>query len=524
MESLKRARPDRVRPTDEVTADMTSGEAGEAATVEPLGTVSVLPAAAAPARRGRALVATGAAAAGVVLVAAGAWAVQGLVGGGSRADEHLPGTAAAAVLVDLDPSAGQKLGAVQFAHKFPATGLLDWDSADNDPRKWVYEQLTRSSSDAPAWSEVQAWLGKRAGLAELPPSGADPKPVTVVAVQVTDAARAKATLTRASGTFVAVDGDWVIVSDTQAHADSALAAATSSPLSAATTFRADMQSLGEAGIVALWADGSRTAALLPHLPSAVGGPAGLVTGGLSPASLPTGHGAVTLRFDGATLELAGSVHGLGATARPATGQAAVLAPADAAAVVSVAGLGDLVAKNWPQTLKAAGDQGSEAITRIEAQTGLRLPQDLTTLLGTQFTLALRPQDGQPNPAVRAVTDKDPSEALTRLVTALSSSQQAPPLVTRRTADGYVLALTDPAATAMTTAGGLSAAPEFVAAVPKAGQASAIAYLDVARLVEAFGAGLSADDRAMVAPLAALGLSGTADGTDGSSFTVRLTTR
>jgi hypothetical protein len=110
------------------------------------------------------------------------------------------------------------------------------------------------------------------------------------------------------------------------------------------------------------------------------------------------------------------------------------------------------------------------------------------------------------------------------MTALSSSQQAPPLVTRRTSDGYVLALTDPAATAMTTGGGLSAVPEFAAAVPRAGQASAIAYLDVARLVEAFGSGLSADDRAMLAPLAALGLSGNEDGTDGSSFTIRLTTR
>ena len=223
--------------------------------VETLAMGTVLPPAP-PARgkRGRGLLIVGATAAGVAVIATGAVAAKGLLGGGSRADQHLPGTAIAAGMIDLDPSAGQKINALQFAHKFPKTGNLDWASADNDPRKWIYEQLVKGKDKAPSWSEVDAWLGPRAGFAALPPSGSGRTPVPVLAVQVKDVAKAKATLTAQSSTFVAVDGDWIIVSDTQAHADAAVAATTSQPLSASATYLADMKAVGEPGIADVWVD------------------------------------------------------------------------------------------------------------------------------------------------------------------------------------------------------------------------------------------------------------------------------
>jgi len=489
----------------------------------PYASVSVLPGTTPTARRGRGLLVAGAAASGVALVAAGAWVAQGLLGGGSRADEHLPGTAAVAVLVDLDPSAGQKLGAVQFAHRFAATDRLDWGATGHDPRQWLYEHLTDRATDAPAWSEIDAWLGKRAGLAELPPSGSDTQPVTVVALQVTDVDRATTSLTRGGRAFVAVDGDWVLVSDTQAHADAALRTTTSAPLSASPDFRADLLAIGEPGVADLWVDGPRVSRLAATVPGGLaGGLSGVLPAATAGAGTVAGHGAVALRFDGATLELAGSFRGLGPDARPSTPHAAVLAPADAAVAVSIAGLGEQVDRSWPTALERLGSRGSSVVTQLQTQTGLQLPGDLVTLLGSQFTLTLSPADGRPNLAIRVVTPADPSGPLDRLTAALAAV--VPTVQSHRTSDGYVLALTEQASAALADSGGLSTTPAFVAAVPHAGQADAVAYVDIPLLVQGYGKGMSEADKAAIAPLGSLGMSSSRDDGGGSTFTVRLTTR
>ena len=120
-------------------------------------------------------------------------ALGALSGGGEQADVVLPANAVLAATFDLDPSASQKIDALRFARKFPQTSGLDWDSGTT-PRKWLYERLTADADAAPSWAEVEPWLGDRAGIAVLPPDPGEQLPDAVLALQVTDQEKARASL------------------------------------------------------------------------------------------------------------------------------------------------------------------------------------------------------------------------------------------------------------------------------------------------------------------------------------------
>jgi hypothetical protein len=66
-----------------------------------------------------------------------------------------------------EPLGLQKLDAVRFFEKFPEA-RKEFDAQGGDLRKLLYTKLTADSEDAPAWSEVEGWLGDRMAW---PPSG-----------------------------------------------------------------------------------------------------------------------------------------------------------------------------------------------------------------------------------------------------------------------------------------------------------------------------------------------------------------
>jgi hypothetical protein len=358
-------------------------------------------------KRRRGVIIAGAVTVGVAGVVAGsAYAYSHLNGGGDQPEQHLPSTSAFVARVDLDPSLSQKVDVLRFASKFPATPKdLDWNAVDRDPRKWVYEELTKDTSDAPPWSEVDGWLGKRAAFAMTPGS---PEAVPLAVIQVTDEAKASASLTRTKTKgrkigFVAKDG-WVLVSDTQAHADTAMAAAESSPLSSSSAFKDDVDALGDQGIASAWFDYAGLSKIGKTSGSSglfgLGGGLGSTLAGRNAAAqLVTGHGAVALRFSGANLELAGRLRGLGETWKIGSLPAAkVNLPADTLGVVQIAGLGDAITKAWPDLVKQfgtlSGTDPDELTSQLEQQVGLKLPEDLTPLLGDESAVAMRATTGQ----------------------------------------------------------------------------------------------------------------------------------
>jgi hypothetical protein len=481
-----------------------------------------------PRRAGRrkGTVAAIATAAGVATVAAGGYFAYGMIGGGGeRADAMLPSSAVAVVTVDLDPSASQKLGAVRFARKFPEAKNLDWDSADSDPRKWLYERMTQDYDKAPPWAEVNGWLGKRAGLAVVPPAGQESEPGAVIALQVSDQVKAKATLGRLTDpdtdqpVGVAGEGEWVLISRTQAAADAALASAKASPIAQDSTYKADVDALGDEGIANAWFDSARLGALAKGLP---------IGAGLTGLASAKGHGATTLRFDGTTLELAGSFRDGGPLSlSPAVSKPAELeAPAEAVAALSVAGLGEQLSTQWSTLLQEMGTVSGEVPTaaELEQQTGMKLPADLKALFGEQFTVILKATGDEPTVGVR-VKSSDPE--LTPALDRLSelAQRQGTELVSSPFPGGYALGF-GAGVQGLADGGTLSSTPAFTDAVPEVGKANAVGYLDISRTVEQFRGGgeWSAQERANVEPLKALGFSATADSATSSSFLIRLTTK
>jgi len=472
---------------------------------------------------------------GMATLGAGGYFADGLVGGGGeRADTMLPANAVAVITVDLDPSVSQKAGAIQFARKFPRSKDLDWDSADKDPRKWVYEQVSKGEPSAPPWSEVTRWLGKRAGMAVLPPAAGTTEPSVVVALQVSDQAKAKASLAKMTDSDtkakvgVAGEGEWVLVSQTQAEADAALASAKGSSVSDAPVYSADMKALGGEGIANVWLDYPGLASVSDSLAARGNGMTASASSLTGMAGMK-GHGATTLRFDGAALELVGSFRDLNQVTMPFAGSATVdvSAPADAIGTFSVGGLGAQMAVQWQPILDQIntlnGDSAKMTSADLEEQTGLKLPGDLTALLGDQLCLVVAGTAADPSVGLRVKSAGPDLEGALGRLTALATDQARTELTPTTIPGGYVLSFGTPVA-GLTDDGTLDSAPAFTAAVPNAGQASAVGYIDIAKAVTAFAGDMSEVDRAELAPLQSFGFSANRDGDTGSSFTMRLTTK
>jgi hypothetical protein len=519
-------------PLDGPALDVTPGRPGDpwAATPEVLSAGAAPPSS--PRRRG--MVTLAAAAAVVALVGSSvlAWAAFN----GDTADQpekHLPATAGALVKVDLDPPAGQKVDAVRFFAKFPFGGGLRGSGGD-DPRRFLYEQLSKDAPAAPAWSEVEPWIGQRAAIGVVP--GTDAQPTMVALLQVTDEAKATATLAKAAGTgtaFTVADG-WATISDTRAHVDAVTAGAASAPLADDAAFRRDVDALGDAGVLAAWADPARFPALVQSLSQlgarSLGSP--LLGGSLLGGSLLGGSGgpdllrqrlAVVARFTGGDAELVARSFGTTPTS-PTTGAGAAVGklPEGTVAAVGVAGLGGTVRKTW-SALGSRADAPA-GLGRLEAESGLRLPDDLVAILGGRVTLALAQPDGSGRPVagLRGQSD-DPglAGALDRLLA--YTDTVGLPLERRKIAGGYVLATTRQEAEALSQDGGLGGTDAFRAAVPDADRAQAVAFLDVERLTASYGQEVDGDVAAYLKPLRAVGLA-VVPSADGTTTTLRVTTR
>lgn len=546
----------------------------------------------APQRNRGKIVTAGVAGAAALALVGGAtvFAFDRLGGGGAQPEAAMPATTIAFAKVDLDPSSSQKVDAIRFLKKFPNTDSL---REDMDLRKWFFEEASKNSDHKNDWSEVEQWLGDRAGAGLVPGTeGASPRYAVVLAV--TDKEKAQAYLpkmTDSNGQSCEVGDEWMTCSDSSENLRAVVDATAAGTLADSETYQADLDELGEAGIASAWMDLTQVAEVAKSMPGSAGlvnpgltkpgttlpgGTTGGLPGAASNVALATTAGvsaapasteqelwnqmqgrlATTLRFDGPNLELVGKVKDLSETySRNAdAGTDIGRLPADTIGAVSANGLGSQLTKSWPEiekqitsTTDALGSSGSastDPLAAFEKQTGLKLPEDLAKALGERTTLAVA-SDGK-QPKVALMTDGD--RGVLQKVVDLTQKSQTPP---KRTPSGPGITLqprvaqpqikleltegNDRAvvgygkgyAQAVADGSGLADQEAFKAAVPNAGDADAVVYVDIEKAMELAGttAGTAPVEGAVkyFDQLRALGVSSHQNGTEGD-FTLRLTTK
>ncbi len=510
----------------------------------------------APPRRRRGLLAALVAAVLVVAVGIGAYAlVRNVVGGfGDRPEAVVPADALAFVRIDLDPQAGEKLDALRFLRKFDALKeRLPGDEADL--RKWVVDQI--GGKDL-SWADVQPWLGNRFAVAVLPADKGAREPTVVLVLQSTDdgaAAKSLGKLTAdVDNTVFAVKDGWAFVSDRQSGLD-AVTRDGDQRLVDAAGFQDALSAVGEQSPLVGYLDLQRVGRVIGQLPGNSFG-AGATTG-LSPGALSsdaaaakdltasmTGTVAFGLQFTPDDVELKAVARGIDNAVAPAkVDPAATLsqAPRGALAALQLAYGDDAVTNGWKALLEslasAAGGRAAvnDQLAQIEQSTGLQLPQDLKTVLGSGLVAAVD-SDGAtgdtPKIGLAIHTDADRADAVVAKVLDAAERDGAdiPAGAIARVKDGDTYRIgTDQGYLRRFGSGEtLGDDPRVKAAVADLDKAQFAAWLDLDAVydlvprIDGEPTGMDADAAQALKALDGLGVSVASDQAGSAEFTVRLT--
>lgn len=529
-----------------------------------------------PPRSGRkkvvALAAVGVVVAGAV--GAGAWAVTQLVGGGPGAASVLPDTALVYSAVDLDPSASQKIEAIQTIRKFPALAEeLDLGSRD-DLRRWVFDLVVEDGEceGLDYGRDIAPWIGDKLGVALVP---GEKHPDPVIALQVTDEGKAREGIGAFFEACVPDEGfgitfldGYALISQNEEIAEAAKTAAEKAPLADDAGYTAALDELGSLGIATVYVSPEGPAALSDNLMAQMAGGARTpdfcteTPSGLSPEQLqeidemcegllPSDEaeqkldealadfqgGAATLRFEDGGVELAAAGTGL-----PVMG-ADVTSVGDLPAT-TVAALGFSLSEGWTKTVEAQLEATfgpmffQQMMTEIEGDTGLQLPEDIEKAFGTDTVLALdgstdfeaAAESGDPTEVKAGIRVAGDEADVRRVITALvGAAGGTNPDFLQVQADGGRVAVSfaEDYVSQLLGGGDLGDSDVFQGAVAEADKARVALFVDfdaadgwLERLVAATGG--SDDDVANAKPLSAFGLSGWLDG-ETSHVVVRLST-
>jgi hypothetical protein len=473
----------------------------------------------------------------LALVGGVSWAVGSLSGGGAQPEDALPAGAVAFAKVDLDPSAGQKIDGFRFLRKFP--GLRDRVPLDGDVREVLFD----SFADAAGWQDidfdrdVDPWLGDRLGIAGYPADGSDQTTSPgVVALQVTDAGKAEEGLRRLvaasrdgiGGTqsvgFV-VEGDYALLAESQALAESYARKAAEQALADDERYAADLAEIGD-GVAAVWVDNAAAAEAGNVLD-----PTGMGLGGVGGLGAEAGRTTMVARFDGPDVfEVVGSVTGVGPAgwaSHPVTGLGDL--PESTVLALGLADGDELVTRVVEAARSGSAEDGDggpaldELLGQAEAETGIKVPEDVATLLGDNLVGALdgtADEDGALQVAARVRTSD-----VTRAGQVIQQlAADGPDLVLRTGGDTYAVGSSQRHTDQVLAADGtLGEQPDFQDALPDLADADVAVWADPAGLVEALFSGWSAPGQESqtdpdLDPLKAVGL--TASTEDGGKGTFR----
>lgn len=416
----------------------------------------------------------------LVLGGGGAFAYS-RIAGGDQPSSVLPASSVGYVRVDLKPSAGQQVAALRFMRKFPTVrDELSLTGDNDDLRQKLFEFVKKNSGDDLAdvdfAKDIEPWIGNRVGIAAVPRDG---KPNPVVAVQITDEGKAKAGLDKLFADEEekpgkAFLGDYVLIAEDQAAADAAANEAKNNPLDKNEKFDKDMSALGEQGFASAWADTQGLATL-----------AGDELTEDQRKALPAGSMAAALRFDDAHVELKGVVHGdKSLKAESAKAEEIVTALPDSTAGAFALSDGEnLIGKVWEQLEKSSsgGVDLGKIIRDAGEKYGIALPDDLKTVLGKNFAVAVDRETGDNGPNVAAVMKTDPAKAeqvIDKVLAAARKRGELPIEIQKAKNNDTLVIATSKAYAEKTLQGGkLGDTEAFKAAIPDAKGSVSIGYVD-----------------------------------------------
>ncbi len=467
-------------------------------------------------RRGRRLAVVGGALAVATLTGAGIAVGMALSGGGGQPEDVVPAGAVFYADVDLDPSAAQKVNAVRFLRSFPA--VEDAIGSGEDLRASVVDALFDSlseASDIDAATQIDPWLGSRYAVAVLDVDG-EPEPMVVL--QTTDTAEAEAALPGlldGSAGFTVVD-DYVVIAQSQQTAEQLASSGAQAPLSEDASFTDAMGSLGD-GVATVYLDQGGAGDLLRSGLGRLGGVPGLGTFGSSATGLVDGTLGAVVRFEPDALEVVASADtALDAPSEAVESLVATL-PETTVAALGVAGAADSVDEQWRALSEALDSVGGADVAKTARQRfGLRLPEDIKTLLGDDVVVAVdtqSPDQVLPGLGVRSLGDPAAAaDLVVRLQPLLDQAAAGLGVVATATDDGLVVATTPEYADRLAAGqGGLGASAVFTRAVPDASSAQVVLFVNLDAGAGAL-APLDPSTADVLGPLEAVGLSAsTVDG-------------
>lgn len=542
------------------------------------------------------LIALGAIVAGGAVVAGGAWAATSFFATGAQPAEALPDSTVAYFSVDLDPSGGQKIEAIRTLRKFPAfTDKVDLET-DDDLRERLFEEITSSGEceGLDYADDVKPWLGSRAAMAAVD-LGED-EPAAVGVVQVTDGGKAEEGMTTlieacggtgdegaedgGTGGWV-VDGDWMVVAETEEIAQQVVDAADGSTLAADASFGEWTGEAGDDGFMSIYV--AKSAA--KYLEDAAGmGMLGDPLGMTSPDAMSmdqdcladaTTPDEIDACFSDVTepstdtgseeippeiQQMINDFDGAAATVRFNDGAVEVeyamsdyqkeltkfLGSTDGVDMVSdlpedtIAAFGMSLGEGWAQGMldyvkSLAPDEAAsidEQLAQFETETGLAFPEDLETLLGEGVTVSVGPgidpdaiANGGPGEVpvgIKVKGDAGDIQAVLDKISELAGPEVAEYLQVTE-GDGYaVLALQDDYRTALESESGLGGSDVYTDVID--GDAQTVMFVNfdadddwLVRL-----AGEDPEISENLEPLSSFGISGWVDG-DVVHGMVKLTT-
>lgn len=481
------------------------------------------------------VVAGSAVALGILLAGSAALAWGKLSGGGAQPHDVLPASVIAYVRIDGDPSAAQKIKLLHLLRKSPDLAAeLGITNDKQDLRKTFVKSLL-SDCDVDFEKDVAPWVGNRfgAGVAKGGKTG-------YLAIEVSDEKSARKGLDLMADCLglddpgIVFAHGYALLGEGQRATEAAAKEAARSPLADNATFTQDMDSLGDEGIVSVWAD-----------TKPLGNTLGVLGGSLSTTSPAdkaldqTRSAAASLRAGDDNIELGAISHqrkDIGKVTPVDLGKlpnAAVLA-------ASFSGGGRQVAKHWSSLNEAMGQfDSTRFLDDIESQTGFVLPADLGTLLGDNITLVAGDRNlakvsqlegpggvEDIDVAIALHSDSAKAVALANRIAARVSRRTGVRLAVLKTGDGAVLATNDAFARSFTKGRSLRESKSFRSVISDENSAFGGFYLDIARAVEV-ARGTDAPPAGVnevLRELKALGLSITNDGTRVMRATLRLSFR
>ncbi len=470
--------------------------------------------------------------AGVAVLAAvvggGAYAYNQLSGGGSQPADVMPATMQVYARLDLDPGASQKIELFKLLNKVPEVGeTLGIEDADkSDVRELIFEQISANACpDLDYKKDVEPWLGDRVGVG----ANVDDEQF-IIAVQVKDEKKSEVGI---KSLFDCADEDYgiayyegyALLSDSQKSVDDALDGAKKKPLSDNEEFSKTMDALGEKGIASAWVDASSLVETFKDLPEF-----GELSEDQRKQIEQAGSAAMALRVDGSAIELAG----VSGEVKELDGPTSPIAklPKDTIGAVSVSGLGDAVDEQWDMfvdqldsTFSSFGasptmdddfyedmtdeeramfedimsdsqaPSPTDFITGFEEETGLKLPDDLSALLGQTFTLSIGGANLEKIPTLAGPEDIESLDIAIRTTDGKSSaidvmtkladyaSKNGIPLVAEETDGGAVLATSSKAAKNVAGNGGLGDTDTFKSVMPFGDNTTQALFVDVNAILD-----------------------------------------